>query len=36
MTAKVNKNKEKECRILWKEVHELTLILSKIARSYKK
>ena len=36
MIAKANKNKEKECRTLWKEAHELTLILSKIARSCKR
>ena len=36
MIARANKNKEKECRVLWKEAHELTLILSKIASSCKK
>lgn len=36
MIAMANKNKEKECRTLWKEAHELTLILSIIAKSCKK
>lgn len=33
--AKADKNFTEECRGLWKEAHELTLILSKIATSAK-
>lgn len=33
MIATVNEDKKDECRILWKESHELVLIFSKIFRS---
>ena len=33
MIAKANLDKESECRKLWKEAHELTLIFSKISKS---
>ena len=33
MIAKANANKESECRKLWKEAHELTLIFAKITKS---
>lgn len=33
MLAKAEDNLKEECRELWKEAHELTLIFSKIARS---
>lgn len=33
MISVANKEKSKECRILWKEAHSLTLIFSKIYRS---
>jgi len=33
MIAKANKDKENECRKLWKEAHELTLIFAKISKS---
>jgi|SRR5680860_1384014 len=33
MIAKTNKEKENECRNLWKEAHELTLIFAKISRT---
>jgi four helix bundle protein len=32
MIAKANPNKKKECRNLWKEAHELTLIFSSILK----
>lgn len=31
MVARANPTRAKDCRILWKEAHELTLIFSKIA-----
>jgi four helix bundle protein len=33
MIAKANKDKENDCRKLWKEAHELTLIFAKISKS---
>ena len=36
MMAKANPGKINECRILWKEAHELTLIFSKIILSCNK
>jgi len=36
MIAKANTNKENECRKLWKETHELTLIFAKITKSCSK
>ena len=33
MIAKTNSEKENECRKLWKEAHELTLIFAKITRT---
>ena len=36
MIAKANANKENECRKLWKEAHELTLIFAKITKSCNK
>ena len=33
--AKADNNFSEECRLLWKEAHEITLILSKIATSAK-
>ncbi len=33
MMAKANSNKTDECKKLWKESHELTLIFSKISKS---
>jgi len=33
MINRANKNKEIECRQLWKESHELTLIFAKISKS---
>jgi len=33
MIAKTNSEKENECRKLWKESHELTLIFAKITRT---
>ncbi|MCL4338225.1 four helix bundle protein [Patescibacteria group bacterium] len=36
MLAKTFPDKKLECRILWKEAHELTLIFSKILSSSKK
>ena len=33
MLAKANDNNKEECKKLWKEVHELTLIFSKIISS---
>lgn len=35
MIAKANPDKSKECRKLWQEAHELTLIFSAIIRSKK-
>lgn len=35
MLAKADENFAKECRVFWKEAHELTLIFSKIANSSK-
>ena len=35
MIARSNPNKVSECRILWKEAHELVLIFSSIIRSKK-
>lgn len=32
MLARANPNKKEECRRLWKEAHELTLIFSKISQ----
>ncbi|MEA2097969.1 MAG: four helix bundle protein [Patescibacteria group bacterium] len=36
MIAKANNEKESECRKLWKEAHELTLIFSKITKTCSK
>lgn len=36
LIAKANADKEDECRKLWKEAHELTLIFSKIAATVSK
>ena len=36
MIAKANPEKESECRKLWKESHELTLIFAKITRTCNK
>ncbi|MEI8343454.1 MAG: four helix bundle protein [Candidatus Moraniibacteriota bacterium] len=36
LIAKANPDKEDECRKLWKEAHELTLIFSKIAATASK
>ncbi len=33
MIAKANTEKSEQCRILWKEAHELTLIFAKISKS---
>jgi len=33
MIARANKDKEDDCRRLWKEAHELTLIFAKISKS---
>ena len=33
MIAKANPEKNLECRELWKEAHELTLIFAKITKS---
>ena len=33
MIAKANPEKEKDCRKLWSEAHELTLIFAKISRN---
>ena len=35
MVAKANPDKKKECQILWKEAHELTLIFSSILKKSK-
>ena len=35
MIVKANEDKEDECKKLWKEAHELTLIFSKIFKSSK-
>lgn len=35
LLAKAEESLAKECRILWQEAHELTLIFSKIAKSSK-
>jgi four helix bundle protein len=36
MIAKANNEKENECRKLWKESHELTLIFAKISKTCSK
>ncbi|MBI4812801.1 four helix bundle protein [Candidatus Falkowbacteria bacterium] len=36
MIAVANENLKEECRKLWKEAHELTLIFAKISKSCKK
>jgi len=36
MIAKANLEKSKECRELWKETHELTLIFAKISKTCSK
>ncbi|MCK4592803.1 four helix bundle protein [Candidatus Parcubacteria bacterium] len=36
MIAKANNEKENECRKLWKESHELTLIFAKISKTCRK
>ncbi len=36
MIAKANPNRKQECRMLWKEAHELVLIFSKIIINSKK
>ena len=33
MIAVANENKKDDCRLLWKEAHELTLIFAKISKS---
>ncbi|MGC8944518.1 MAG: four helix bundle protein [Minisyncoccia bacterium] len=33
MIARANDNKKEECKVLWKEAHELTLIFAKISKS---